>query len=84
MGDVKALPGYEAHAEREPNEHLVLRLREILAEAESGHLRSFVGVGMCVDEWSTHIRSGDVDFCSTSLIGHLSKQLHRLIRDTSN
>lgn len=84
MSNVKAMPGYESRVTNEPNDHLVTRLRELLAEAESGHLRSFVGVGMCADEWATYCRAGDVDFCSTSLIGHLTKHLHKLVRDAIN
>lgn len=61
----------------QPNEHLIGRLRELLAEAESGHLQSFLGVGMCRDGWASYCSAGALELSGTTLCGHL----HRLSVD---
>jgi hypothetical protein len=49
MSNVHALPGLQNPTDTEPIEELVLMLRDLLADAESGRLRSLIGTGFLAD-----------------------------------
>lgn len=63
-----------------PNQHLIGRLKELLAEAEDGRLRNFVGCGKSIDGWVTNCWAGDVDYERFAVLGGVTLLQSRLAR----
>ena len=70
MSNVVTMPGSDIFDDK-PNESLIAALRALLADAESGLLRSFVGTGFQSDEVRITIVQDD-DLNPFEVIGALS------------